>query len=180
MRRFVFRVLGAATLDKQVYEDVEADPGATSQALAVIVLASFAAGLGASGWNGKPGIALAFSTAAGTFGLLAWASWAVLTFEIGGHLLPEPQTRVNVGELLRTLGFSAAPGLFLAFGALGSTTLIFSVTAVWMLATMVMAVRQALDYTRIGRALAVCVLGWMLTLGLVMGLGFFFGSRLAG
>ena len=180
MRTFIFRVVGAATLNANVYEDVEGDPKATTQAVAVVFLASLAAGFGANGWNAPPQSMLTYSAVVAVLALLGWTSWAVVTFEIGGRLLPERQTHVDVGELLRTIGFSAAPALFLIFGAFGATTLVFAVTAVWMLATMVMAVRQALDYTSTGRALAVCALGWFLTLVFVVGLGLFFGPGLAG
>ncbi len=179
MRTFLFRVVGAATLDPGVYEDVEADPKATIQAVAVIVLGSLAAGFGASGWNASAQSTLTHSAVAAALGLLAWAGWALLTFEIGGRLLPERQTSVDVGELLRTIGFSTAPALFLVLGAFGATTLVFAVTSVWMLATMVVAVRQALDYTSTARAFAVCALGWLLTLVFVVGLGLLFGPSLA-
>lgn len=180
MRQFLFRIIGAAALNPDVYEDVEADPKATAQAVGVIALASLAAGFGANGWNAAPRPILTFSAVAGVLGLLAWASWALVTFEIGGRLLPTPQTRVDVPELLRTIGFSAAPALFLVVAAFGATTLVFAITSVWMLATMVMAVRQALDYESTMRALAVCGLGWLLTAVFIIGIGLFFGPGLAG
>ena len=179
MRIFLFRVVGAATLDANVYEDVEADANATLQAVGVILLASLASGFGANGWNATPQSMLTYSAVVAVLALLGWTSWAVVTFEIGGRLLPERQTRVDIGELLRTIGFSAAPALFLIFGAFGATTMVFAVTAVWMLATMVMAVRQALDYASTARALIVCGLGWFLTLVFIVGLGLFFGPGLA-
>jgi len=37
-----------------------------------------------------------------------------------------------------------------------------------MLATMIVAVRQALDYTSTARAIAVCVVGWALTIGVMV------------
>jgi hypothetical protein len=122
---------------------------------------------------------LTFSAVAGSLGLLGWASWALVTFEIGGRLLPERHTRVDVSELLRTIGFSAAPALFLIFGAFGATTLVFAITSVWMLAAMVLAVRQALDYESTARALAVCALGWLLTAIFIIAIGLFFGPGLA-
>jgi hypothetical protein len=33
---------------------------------------------------------------------------------------------------------------------------------IWMLFSFVVAVRQALDYTNTGSALAVCILGWLI------------------
>lgn len=178
MSQFLCRMWGAATLNAGVYEDVERDPRATAQAVGVILLASVAAGFGASGWNARPEAVLTYSATAASLALLAWASWALVTFEIGGRLLPEPQTRVDVFELLRTIGFSAAPAMLLVLGAFGGTTAVFTITAVWMLATMVVAVRQALDYSTTSRAVAVCILGWLLTLVFIAILGAIFGPVL--
>jgi len=99
-----------------------------------------------------------------------------LTLQIGGRVLPEPQTSVDVGELLRTTGFAAAPGILRVFGILPGVTIpVFVITAVWMLAAMVVAVRQALDYRSTGRAIAVCVLGWALAIAFAVALGIFLG-----
>lgn len=178
MGQFLFRMWGAATLDTGVYEEVERDPRATAQALAVVALASLAAGFGASGWNAPPETVLRRSVVVGSLAVLAWASWALVTFEIGSRLLPEARTRVDVPELLRTIGFSAAPAVLLALGAFGGTTVVFTITAIWMLATMVVAVRQALDYSTTIRAVAVCLLGWLLTMVFVLILGIVFGPAL--
>lgn len=178
MSQFLFRMWGAAALDAAVYEDVEADPRATVQALGVVAIASLAAGFGASGWNARPETVLHYSVIVGCLALLAWASWALVTFEIGSRLLPEAQTRVDVSELLRTIGFSAAPAVLLVIGAFGNTTAVFAIIALWMLATMVVAVRQALDYSTTTRAIAVCMLGWSLTLVFIVVLGFVFGPVL--
>ena len=80
--------------------------------------------------------------------LVGWMAWATLTCLIGTRLLPQPQTRADVGQLLRTLTFSSAPGVLCALGVipfLGSP--IYAVASVWMLVAMIVAVRQALDYT---------------------------------
>jgi hypothetical protein len=39
-------------------------------------------------------------------------------------------------------------------------------------------VRQALDYTSTARAIAVCLFGWLLALGLILAAGFVAGTRL--
>jgi hypothetical protein len=44
----------------------------------------------------------------------------------------------------------------------GFTGLVFTVAGIWMLVAMVIAVRQALDYTSTWRAIAVCVIGWVI------------------
>ena len=159
------------------YEEVEADPRATAQALATVQLSSLAAGLGARGFGGSSPADIAFFGAAA---LMAWAAWALLTYEIGVRILPQEHTRADVGELLRTIGFATAPGLLRIFGVLpGLTVPVFAVTAVWMLLAMIVAVRQALDYTSTRRAVAVCGLGWVLAIVCAVVVGFFFGPRVS-
>ena len=41
------------------------------------------------------------------------------------------------------------------------------IVAVWILAAMVLAMRQALDYRSTARAIAVCVVSWLVAAGLV-------------
>ena len=156
MASFTDRMLGAAKLDVDTYEEVEHDQTATGQAMGVVIISSLAAGIGSVG-GGTSGLI------AGTIGaLVGWFIWAALTFLIGTKVLPEPQTKADLGELLRTIGFSASPGVLRIFGMiplLGG--LIALAASVWMLVAMVVAVRQALDYTSTGRAVGVCVMGWV-------------------
>jgi hypothetical protein len=64
--------------------------------------------------------------------------------------------------LLRTIGFSSSPGLLRVLGIIpGLNQFVFLVAGLWMLVAMIIAVRQALDYTGTGRAIAVCVIGWI-------------------
>ena len=151
------RMLRAAKLDVQLYEEVEHDESALGQATMVVVLSAVAAGIGSLGIGGLTG--LVSGTLAALFG---WYVWAFLTYSIGTRLLPEPQTRADYGQLLRTIGFASAPGLIRVVGiipALGP--IVFAVAGVWMLIAMVIAVRQALDYTSTWRAVGVCAIGWV-------------------
>jgi len=177
---FLRRLVGAAMLDAGTYEEVEADPAATPQALAVVVLSSLAAAIGVRGLNG--GVAtLTFFASASVIALLTWGAWAFVIFEIGSHFLPTPDTRVNPGQLLRTLGFAATPGLIQVFGVLpGAMVPVLVLAVVWALAASVVAVRQALDYTSTARALAVCGLGWILSFAVAVVLGLVFGPTLSG
>ena len=164
MNVFVDRMLRAARLEAQVYEEVEADTRATGQAMAVVALSSAAAGVGTVATGGLIGL-----LAGAIFALIAWYVWALLTYWIGTRLLPEPQTKSDVGELLRTTGFSSAPGLVRVLGIVpGMTKVIFLVAGIWMLMTMVVAVRQALDYTGTARAVGVCAIGWGIQAGLLV------------
>ncbi len=151
------RMIRAAKLDVQLYEEVEADQTALGQAMGVVVLSAVAAGIGSA--NVGP-----FGIVIGTIGaLIGWYIWAFLTYFIGTKFLPEPQTSADYGELLRTIGFSSAPGLIRVFGIIpGLTALVFSVAGIWMLIAMVIAVRQALDYKSTWRAIGVCVIGWVI------------------
>jgi hypothetical protein len=170
---FLQRLIGAAALDTAIYEEVEADRGATAQACAVIVLSSLAAGIGARGVSDITVTSIVFFS---TLALIAWAAWALVTFEIGTRLMPERQTSADVGELMRTIGFAATPGLLRVFGVIPGVTIpAFVVSAIWMLMAMVVAVRQALDYTSTARAVAVCCVGWILALTVAIGLGLAFG-----
>lgn len=174
---FLQRLIGAAALDAAIYEEVEADRLATRQAFAVVLLSSVAAGIGARGFGGASAVNISFIT---MVALLTWCAWALVTYAIGAFLMPEPQTRADVGQLLRTLGFASTPGLLRAFGILPGVTMpAFIVTAVWMLLATIVAVRQALDYTSTGRAVAVCALGWGLSIVMAILLSLFFGPSVS-
>ena len=160
MTTFWDRIIRAVKLDAQLYEEVEADTGAMGQAMGVVVLSSMAAGVGSVAIGGLGGI-LAGAIAA----LTGWYVWAYLTYFIGTKFLPEPQTEADLGELLRTTGFSSSPGLIRVFGIIpGLAGPLFLVASIWMLVTMVIAVRQALDYESTSRAVGVCVIGWVVQL----------------
>jgi hypothetical protein len=178
---FFRRVLGAALLDVGTYEEVEADRTATGQAMAVVVFSSLAAGIGARGLAGAAET-LRFFVEGTVIALIAWATWALVMFEIGARLLPVRETRVDIGELLRTLGFAAAPGLLQVLGAVipGGAAPVFALAILWTLAATVVAVRQALDFSSTGRALAVCGLGWLLSLAIAVTLGLVLGPALSG
>jgi hypothetical protein len=112
----------------------------------------------------------------GAAALLSWAAWALITYQVGARILPGPDTRADVGELLRTLGFASAPGLVRVFGLMGPIAWPAMIIAmVWMLAAMVVAVRQALDYRTTGRAVTVCLLGFLLVIGVAVVIGVIFG-----
>jgi hypothetical protein len=171
------RLIGAVSADPLLYEEVEADRSATGQAMLVVVLSSLAAGIGARGLGSGSLPSMLFISALAT---VAWAAWALVTYQIGTKLMPEPQTHADVGELLRTIGFSAAPGMLRVFGIVpGAATAAFAITAVWMLIAMIVAVRQALDYTSTARAIGVCVLGWVLAIAIAVGVGLMFGPTLS-
>lgn len=170
MGTFTYRLFGAAALDVATFEGLEADRSAMVQSVAVVVLSSLAAGFGVGGTN------LPVFLTISVIALGSWVMWAFLMVQIGGRLMPMPGTKVDVGELLRTTGFAAAPGFLQVLAILPYMRVpIFAATWLWMLAAMVVAVRQALDYTSTKRALAVCGLAWAITLSVAIVLGLLFG-----
>ena len=157
MKTLLKRMIGAARMDAATYEEVEADSASTSSAVVVVLIASIAAavGVGATDLSGIVRASLA--------ALLSWMVWIGLTLLIGKWIMPDPRTHTDFGEILRTTGFSASPGVFRIFAGIPiiGQPILLGVT-IWMLFTFVLAIRQALDYASFGRALAVCLLGWMI------------------
>ncbi len=160
MSTFTERIVRAARLDIQLYEEVEADKEALGQATVVVVLSSIAGGLGSASALGLRGLILVAIAS-----LVGWYIWAFLTHLIGTRLLPEAATEADLGQLLRTIGFSSAPGLIRIVGIIRPLAGVVALVAeVWMLVAMVIAVRQALDYTSTWRAIGVCLIGWIVQL----------------
>lgn len=155
---FAQRVKGVLILDARTFEEIEADTSANMQALLVVIAASVAAGLGAGVRLGFLGL---LRETLG--GLIGWVMWAAVTWVIGAKLLPEPQTRTNMGELLRVIGYAYAPNLFGFFAFLPALEIVVgTVVAFWLLAATIVAVRQALDYVSTLRAAAVVFIGWLI------------------
>jgi hypothetical protein len=147
----VDRMVGAAFLSVDTYEEVEADTEATLQAAAVVAMVAVAGAVGASplGFLGAGRAAIA--------ALVGWLVWAGVTYLVGDKLLGGTATW---GELLRTLGFAQAPGILLVLGIiplLGS--MVVFIVGVWMLAAAFVAIRQALDFGN-AKTAATVVLGW--------------------
>lgn len=158
------RAIGVARLEVPVFEEIEADRTATGQALLIVVLSSMAAGIGLTADLYDTPVLHRVLLA-----LLLWVFWATATYVVGVYLMPEPETQTNVGELLRTIGFAASPGILRIFGmvpGIGGT--IYGISTVWMLVAMVVAIRQALDYKSTGRAIVVCVITGMIGVGMAV------------
>ena len=174
MNQLFNRMIRAAKLDVNLYEEVEADKSATRQALVVVLIYSICAGIGS-------GLAMIWDESAGRFflnlfvglisALVFWLVWSFITYFIGTRLFKGTETQSNYGELLRTIGFAATPGIFLIFifiPYIGG--FIYFVVWVWMLIAMVIAVRQALDFTT-GRAIGTVLVGGIIYLAVALMIG---------
>lgn len=157
MASLVDRMIRAAKLDVALFEEVENDEGSMGQAMAVVAISSVAAGIGSAGILGPVGLVGGALAA-----LVGWFIWALLSHFIGTTMLAEPATRASVVQVMRVTGFAAAPGVIRVFAfipVLG--TVVNLVASLWMLAAFIVAVRQVLNYSSTGRAVAVCILGWL-------------------
>jgi hypothetical protein len=161
------RVVGAMKLDANTFEDVERDTTAIGQSVGVIALAAVAAGIGSIYAGGLSGIVR--MTIMSVIGFLIWS---LIVWAVGTKLMPEPATKADFAETFRVLGFSAAPGLASVLMIVGIVPLIGWLFALmislviwlWQIAAMVVAVRQVLDYSTTGKAVAVVLIGFVINL----------------
>jgi hypothetical protein len=158
----VQRMLGAAMLNVDTFEEVEADETATTQAAAVVAMVAVTSAIGASGDGGG---SILFAPVAQIIG---WLIWAGVTYLIGAKLFGGTATW---GELLRTLGFAQAPGVLYLFAVVPFFGgLLRAIVGIWMLVAGIIAIRQALDFST-GKAVLTAVVGWLALIipGMILG-----------
>jgi hypothetical protein len=160
------RMLRAARLDVQLYEDVEADVTATMQALTVVVLVAIATGVGsavgASFDGARVGNPVGILISGIINALVGWAVWSYVVYFVGTRFFGGTST---YGELLRTLGFAETPGLLAILGfvpVLGGP--LVAIAGIWTLVASFIAIRQALDISN-GKTVATVIVG---VIGLVI------------
>ena len=152
---FLNRVFRSIKIDPDVYDEVQKDKPATLSAAIVVVISSLAAGiaakqLGASSFIFAP-----------ILSLVSWFVWAYIVYFVGVKLFPEAKTKTTHAALLRAIGFSSAPGIIRVFSFTPELmTVTFIGSALWMLACMVVAVRQTLNFKSLWKALGVVVMSW--------------------
>jgi len=148
------RMWGAALLDADTYEEVEADPRSLGQAVLVVGAAALAIGaahwIRATGTEVHPDRVALQVTVSVLEPLVLWIGGSAATLMVGATFFRGPDTETDFAEVLRTTGFAFTPGLLQIFGALPPPPLglaiDFAVRA-WVLVAVVIALRQALDFT---------------------------------
>ena len=153
------RMMRAARLDSNLYEEVEADLTATSQAATVVGIVALcgaignAVGLAADGnVGGAVGVFIGQIIAA----FVGWVAWSYITYWIGTSIFKGVATP---GELLRTVGFAQTPGvlnILAIIPILGG--IVAFVAGIWALIAGIIALRQALDITT-GQAVITAIIG---------------------
>ena len=165
----VNRMIRAAMLDPRLYEEVEHDRNATSQALQVVVIVALASGIGGALWK-----LLTLNPIDAVTGLIGgivaavggWLVWALVTFIIGTGVFGGT---ASYGEMLRTLGFAQSPNVLLIFTAIPLLGGILRfILLIWVLLAGLIAIRQALDVGT-GKAILTAIIGW-LVMAIVIGI----------
>ncbi len=155
------KMIRAAMLDVNLYEEVEADESLTTEAITVVVIVSVIAGLGgalADLFAGRPGAMIMGLIGGIIMALVGYFVWSFVVYIVGVNLF---HGTADYGELLRTIGYAYSPnvlGFFSFIPILG--WLIALVGSIWALVAGVIAVRQALDFDTTKAVLTV-VIGWV-------------------
>jgi hypothetical protein len=180
MASFQDRVVGALMLKPATFEEVENDASATSQAAMVVAAAGVARGIANISLGGITGL-----VGGVVFSLIGWAIGSFVILMVGTKLFPGPNTKADMGQMLRVLGFAQAAGVFSVLGIIPLLGwLVLLVVAIWMLVASVIGVRQALDYDDTMKAVIVCVVAWVVMwvvtfIGGMLGFGGQLASRMA-
>jgi len=170
-RSFGERLIAALKLETALYEEVEHDQSALGQAAVVVGLAALASAVGALGVLG-PGAILAGLVAA----FVSWLVWTALVWLVGVKMFGHTS---DFEELLRTLGFVAAPQilnvLMLVPFAIVQSLVGIAVLAMTAIA-FIRATREALDIDT-PKAVGVAALGVVVyvVLAAAFGTGAYFG-----
>ncbi|MDP2662924.1 MAG: Yip1 family protein [Dehalococcoidia bacterium] len=165
------RMIRAAKLDATLYDEVEKDPNATSQALLVVLIVSVLAGIG-----GLRGGVMGFVGGL-IFAIIGWAVWSLVMFWVGKTFFKGTAT---YGELLRCVGFAFTPralGLLAFVPVVGG--LIALIASIWALVAMIIAVREALDITTVN-AVITAIIGAVIYFVVIAVLGTIFGLGAVG
>ncbi len=152
MNDFINRIFRAIRLDSSLYREVKADSEALRQAAAVVALSGLVSGMGiAKSWAGFLLVMfLAFTV---------WLGWSFIAYIVGTKLIPEPQTKTDYSGLLRATGFAFAPHMFQVFGSFpGFLFFATFIATSWTLVAIVIAIRQAFDFQKTFRAIAVVLI----------------------
>jgi hypothetical protein len=170
------RMLRAACLHADTYEEVEADHSSIKQAALVVAAACTAIGVARyvqSSGAGIPVNPLVLQVTLSVMEpLVLWFGGSAFVFMVGATFFRGPETETDFAEVLRTTGFAFTPALLRIFAIVPPPALglgIDLVARAWVFVAFVVAVRQALDFTTpraIGTFGIAAILLWLILWGL--------------
>ena len=161
------RMIGAARLSVETFEEVEHDRSATIQALIVVVVVAAFSGIGSFL---SSNVTLLDAVVLGAVrGVAGWAVWALVTWIVGATILKAPDTEADWGQLARVTGFAQTPGLLNILIFIPVVGWFIGLAAfLWQFVAMMVGVRQALDYKSTWRAFFVILISFIVVLMVVM------------
>jgi len=176
-------MMRAARLDKNFYEEVEADTSYGQDALMVVILAALANGVGSFFGGLLSGSGLLGSLGSLVMGIIVgvvgYYIWVFVAQYVGTRFF---KGTGDFGEVQRAFGFAYAPqvlNIFRFIPCLGAFVPL--VTWLWSLATGFVAIRQSLDQDDTNAALTMLVaflvvLAFTVLLGIIAGMMVWLGQ----
>ena len=152
--QIIQRLVRIAKFDTTVFEEIEHDENANTEAAIVVVVASLLAALGAA-ISGGGATGFGFSL---VMAVISWLIWSYLTMFMGTRLF---QGETNFWEMARVIGYASAPnalGILGVFGCLGG--IVSFAASILSLVISVIAIREALDLPT-EKAILTAVIGWI-------------------
>lgn len=147
------RMIRAAQLDVQLFEEVEANRELTQEAVLVVALVAVLNAIGTM-LSGSIVAGLVY----GIWAIVGFFIWAWLAYFIGTRLFGGT---ADVGELIRTLGYAYTPNLLGVFRFIPCIGGLLSLAgSIWALVAMIIAIRQALDFDT-GKAILTVIVGFI-------------------
>jgi hypothetical protein len=145
---------GAARLHADTYEEVEADRSSLAQALLVVIAACTAIGIARAVQGAQAGLSeavLGFQVMISVLEpLVLWVGGSAVSYMVGSSFFRGSETETDFAEVLRTTGFAFAPALLRGFAWIPPAWLGLSIdfaARLWVFVAVVIALRQALDFT---------------------------------
>jgi uncharacterized membrane protein len=132
------RIGGVFKLDPYTFEEIEADPTATTQAALVVFIVALIAALG-SFIGALIFEEASFSSSLSTLlsVLVGWVVWSAVTWFVGVNLF---NGTASVSEMMRVIGFAYAPQALAIIPCIG-----WPIGIIWSLIAGFIAIRQGLD-----------------------------------
>jgi hypothetical protein len=177
MASMIDRMVRAAKLDVDFYNEAERDTSLNQEALLVVVLVSLLGGIGSllggliSGDAGF-GAVLLGAVVTIVLGVINYYIWSYVTLFVGTKLFGG---QADAGEMLRTLGYAQTPRLLSLLSFIPCVGPFISLAgAILSLVAAVIAIREALDFDT-GKAILTAIIGWVIILVITMIIGTILG-----
>jgi hypothetical protein len=164
------RMIRASQAEISLYEEVEANPALTNEAITVVGVVAGVGAVGAMIVSLISGSGIGGALGAGIgqliMALAGYFIWAYIAFFVGTRVF---NGTADYGELLRTLGYAQAPNVLSFIPCVGF------IAALWSLYLSIVAIRQALDFDTT-KALLTTLVGFLAYLALFVVIGIITGT----